>query len=332
MLYSLTRPLFFALPPEAAHHAALTALAATPGSLLPRPIVAPRSVMGLPFANAVGLAAGFDKNGEYIDAFAKLGFGFIEIGTVTPRPQPGNPAPRLFRLPQAGALINRMGFNNQGVDCLVENVRRARYRGVLGINIGKNFDTPIERAADDYVICLQKVYAHASYVAVNISSPNTQGLRSLQTQEALRTLVSALKAEQAALADQHGKYAPLAIKIAPDLDDGEIRVVAETLGALKIDAVIATNTTLSREGVEGLAHADETGGLSGRPLKLRADHVLRRLRETLPDTVVLIGAGGIANADDARDKRDAGADLVQLYTGLIYRGPALVHEVAQTLK
>lgn len=332
MLYSLTRPLFFALPPEAAHHAALTALAATPASLMPRPIVAPRSVMGLPFANAVGLAAGFDKNGEYIDAFAKLGFGFIEVGTVTPRPQPGNPAPRLFRLPQAGALINRMGFNNQGVDRLVENVRRARYRGVLGINIGKNFDTPIERAADDYVICLRKVYAHASYVAVNISSPNTQGLRSLQTQEALRTLVSTLKAEQAALADQHGKYAPLAIKIAPDLDDGEIRVVAETLGALKIDAVIATNTTLSREGVHGLAHADETGGLSGRPLKLRADHVLRRLRETLADTVVLIGAGGIANADDARDKRDAGADLVQLYTGLIYRGPALVHEVAQTLK
>lgn len=332
MLYSLTRPLFFALPPEAAHHAALTALAVTPASLLPRPIVAPRTVMGLHFSNVVGLAAGLDKNGEYIDAFAKLGFGFIEIGTVTPRPQPGNPAPRLFRLPQAGALINRMGFNNHGVDRLVENVRRARYRGVLGINIGKNFDTPLERAADDYVICLRKVHAHASYVAVNISSPNTQGLRSLQTHEALRTLVSTLKTEQAALADQHGKYVPLAIKIAPDLDPEEIRAIAETLSALKIDAVIATNTTLSREGVKGLAHGDETGGLSGRPLKPRADHVLRRLRETLADTVTLIGAGGIANADDALDKHDAGASLVQLYTGLIYRGPALVREVAEALK
>jgi dihydroorotate dehydrogenase len=287
--------------------------------------------MGIRFPNPVGLAAGLDKNGEYIDALARLGFGFIEVGTVTPRPQPGNPRPRMFRLPAARAVINRLGFNNDGVDRLVENVKRARYRGVLGINIGKNFDTPIERAADDYVACLRKVYPLASYVTINISSPNTENLRRLQGAGELDALLSALKAEQRALAARHGKAVPLAVKIAPDLEPPQIEAIASSLRRHAIDAVIATNTTVTREGVAGLPHEHETGGLSGAPLTARATSVVRQLAKALSGAVPVIGAGGIMSGADAREKVAAGASLVQLYTGLIYRGPVLVRECVGAL-
>ncbi len=293
---------------------------------------APRQVMGLSFPNSVGLAAGLDKNGEYIDALAALGFGFIEIGTVTPRPQPGNPRPRLFRLPEAEAIINRMGFNNRGVDYLLEQVARAEYRGVLGINIGKNFDTPVERAADDYLIGLRKVYAAASYVTVNISSPNTANLRQLQEGEALTALLAALKREQTDLAQRHGKYVPLAVKIAPDLSPEAVAAIAATLRELRLDAVIATNTTVSREGVAGLPGAGESGGLSGRPLTQRATAVVSQLSAALAGELPIIAVGGILSAEDAAAKLHAGASLVQIYSGLIYRGPALVAEVAAALR
>jgi dihydroorotate dehydrogenase len=332
-MYSLLRPLLFRLDPEAAHHLTFAALEA--GSVLSlvgqRVPDAPRTVMGLEFRNPVGLAAGLDKNGEHIDALAALGFGFIEVGTVTPRPQPGNPRPRLFRLPAAQAIINRMGFNNEGVDALVENVKRARWRGVLGINIGKNFDTPVERAADDYLACLRKVYPHAGYVAVNISSPNTPGLRSLQNAGELKALLAALKAERSALADRHGRRVPLAVKIAPDLEPAQVERIAELLVKARIDAVIATNTTVSREGVEKLPHGDEAGGLSGAPLRRRALRVVRELAAALDGALPIIGVGGILSGDDARDMAAAGASLVQVYTGLIYRGPGLVPEIAQAL-
>src|SRR3990167_4537367 len=282
MLYDLIRPLLFRLDAERAHHVTLQSLEMVHrlglASLLNGvPVCRPRQVMGLTFPNAVGLAAGLDKNGAYIDALAALGFGFIEVGTVTPRPQPGNPRPRLFRIPQARAIVNRMGFNNDGVDKLIENVRRAKYRGILGINIGKNFDTPIESAADDYLACLRKVYAHASYVAVNISSPNTKNLRQLQDKGALNNLLAQLKAEQHQLADTHGKYVPIAVKIAPDMESGQIVQIARLLTQHRIDAVIATNTTLSRAGVEHLPHGGETGGLSGAPLRDRSTAVIRAL-------------------------------------------------------
>lgn len=324
----------FRLPAETAHHLTLAALARAEAWHLVRAAAvppSPRRVMGLDFPNPVGLAAGLDKNGECIDGLAALGFGFLEVGTVTPRPQPGNPRPRLFRLPEAEAIINRMGFNNAGVDALLANVRRARYRGILGINIGKNADTPVERAVDDYLIGLRKVYAAASYVAVNISSPNTPNLRSLQQHAALSALLARLKHEQRELAEQHGRYVPLAVKIAPDLDAEAVAGIAAVIRAEGVDAVIATNTTLARDAVAGLPHADETGGLSGAPLAARATEVVRQLRAALGAEIPIIAVGGICSGAGARAKLDAGATLVQLYSGLIYRGPALVREVAAAL-
>jgi len=336
MLYCLIRPLLFSLDPETAHELTIQGLARAHGGLLSlaAPKIAPcapRTVMGLEFPNPVGLAAGLDKNGEAIDGLAALGFGFIDTGTTTPRPQPGNPKPRIFRLPQANALINRLGFNNLGVDHLIKNVQRAKYRGILGINIGKNFDTPIERAADDYLICWRKVYPHASYVTINISSPNTQNLRTLQGADALDALLSQLKAEQAKLADQHGKYVPLALKIAPDLEAEQIQSIAELLIRHQIDGVIATNTTIGRAGVEGLPHAEESGGLSGAPVKEKSTAVIRALHQALDGALPIIGVGGILSGADAREKIDAGAQLVQIYTGMIYRGPDLVAEAVQAL-
>ena len=330
-MFSLLRPALFRLAPEAAHRLTLSGLK-TAYSLglsrliAKRPADNPRAVMGLTFPNPVGLAAGLDKNGDCIDGLAALGFGFIEIGTVTPLPQPGNPQPRLFRLPQANAIINRMGFNNDGVDKLVENVKRADYRGVLGINIGKNAATPIEKASDDYLICLRKVYAHASYVTVNISSPNTKNLRQLQDEDALNNLLKSLKAEQQKLADAHGKYVPLALKIAPDLSDEQIAQIANLLMRHRIDGVIATNTTLSREGVENLVHGAETGGLSGAPVREKSTDVIRALHRHLQGALPIIGVGGILTGADAAEKINAGASLVQIYSGLIYRGPELIAE------
>ncbi|MBI3042513.1 MAG: quinone-dependent dihydroorotate dehydrogenase [Betaproteobacteria bacterium] len=335
-MYSLVRPLLFALEPEAAHHFTLEALQVLArAGLAPSPDPAPascaRSVMGLVFPNPVGLAAGLDKNGEYIDALARLGFGFLEIGTVTPRPQPGNPRPRMFRLPAAQAVINRLGFNSEGVDRLVENVKRARYRGVLGINIGKNANTPNERAADDYLACLRKVYPLASYVTVNISSPNTKDLRDLQQDAALDHLLGMLKAEQHRLADAHGKQVPLAVKIAPDLDAGQTVAIAGLLRRHRVEAVIATNTTTARDGVIGLPHAAEAGGLSGAPITARSTRVVHDLCRALQGEVPVIGVGGIMSGADAREKMAAGASLVQLYTGLVYHGPALVRECVEAL-
>lgn len=335
-MYNLIRPLLFRLDAERAHHFTLDSLDKAHRLGLSRllgtaPLCRPRRVMGLTFPNPVGLAAGLDKNGAYIDALASLGFGFIEVGTVTPRPQPGNPQPRLFRIPEAQGIINRFGFNNEGVDALIANVRETKYRGILGINIGKNFDTPIERATDDYLICLRKVYVHASYVTVNISSPNTKNLRQLQDRDALEGLLSVLKQEQALLADKHGKYVPIALKIAPDLDADQITEIADLLIAHKMDAVIATNTTLSRAGVEGLTNAAETGGLSGAPVREKSTAVIRRLSQVLQGAVPVIGVGGILQGTDALEKIEAGASLVQVYSGLIYRGPALVKEVCAAL-
>ncbi|GAB4122156.1 MAG: quinone-dependent dihydroorotate dehydrogenase [Sideroxydans sp.] len=333
--YSLLRPALFALDPETAHDATLTSLDTAHclglSRLLPQPAPHPRTVMGLTFPNPVGLAAGLDKNGECINGLAALGFGFLEIGTVTPRPQPGNPRPRLFRLPQAQAIINRMGFNNHGVDALIENVKRARFTGVLGINIGKNADTPIERAVDDYLICLRKVYAHASYVTVNISSPNTKNLRQLQQSDELDTLLAQLKTEQDRLAQQQGRYVPLVLKIAPDLEDEQIKRIAALLIQHRVDGVIATNTTLSRVGVENLPHGNESGGLSGAPLQEKSTAVIRALAAELAGALPIIGVGGILSGADAREKIAAGASLVQLYSGLIYRGQALVLEAAAAL-
>ncbi|HRD65969.1 MAG TPA: quinone-dependent dihydroorotate dehydrogenase [Candidatus Competibacter sp.] len=340
MFYRTLRSLLFQLDPETAHDWTLLGLRRAfdgpAGKLsglipLPRP-AAPRRIMGLDFANPVGLAAGLDKNGECIRAWQALGFGFIEIGTVTPRPQPGNPKPRMFRLPAAQALINRMGFNNKGVDYLVEQVRRADYKGVLGINIGKNADTPVERAADDYLIGLRKVYPWASYVAVNISSPNTPGLRDLQYGEALDRLLEALKAEQRRLTGERGRYVPLAVKIAPDLADGDLVTVGQALLQHGIDAVIATNTTFSRAGVENLPHADKAGGLSGAPLRDRSTAVVQQLADILGGKIPIIAVGGILSGADAAAKIAAGASLVQLYTGFIYRGPELVCEAVAALR
>ncbi len=335
-MYPLIRPLLFGLDAETAHGLTLRALDFSHRlGLSPllggAPQCRPRTVMGLDFPNPVGLAAGLDKNGDHINALAALGFGFIEIGTVTPRPQPGNPKPRLFRLPQAQAIINRMGFNNQGVDRLVENVKRAKYRGILGINIGKNFDTPIENAVDDYLIGLRKVYPHAGYVAVNISSPNTKNLRQLQQASELEQLLAALKGEQEILARTHGRYVPLALKIAPDLETAEIIQIADLLLQYRIDGVIATNTTLSRQGVENLPHGGETGGLSGAPLRTPSTSVVKQLSLALDGKLPIIGVGGILEGLDAAEKEKAGASLVQIYSGLIYRGPALIGEACRAL-
>jgi dihydroorotate dehydrogenase len=336
MLYEFARPFLFALDAETAHDLTLASLRTAQALHLPVACAAPTGkpvrVMGLEFPNRIGLAAGLDKNGECIAGLAALGFGHIEVGTVTPRPQAGNPKPRLFRLPQRQAIINRMGFNNHGVDALVANVGRAAWKGILGINIGKNFDTPIERAADDYLACLRKVYAHASYVTVNISSPNTKNLRQLQGESELDGLLAPLKREQEALAQQHGRYVPLALKIAPDLDEAQILVIADALKRHRIDAAIATNTTLSREGVERLVHAGEAGGLSGAPVFEKATHVLDALSHYLGNEIPLIGVGGVMDGKAARAKLEAGAQLVQVYTGLIYRGPALVKEAIEATR
>ena len=336
-MYPLLRPALFQLDPETAHHLTINGLNTAyslglSGLLAPHIPDDPRSVMGLAFPNPVGLAAGLDKNGDCINGLAALGFGFIEIGTITPLPQAGNPKPRLFRLPAAQAIINRMGFNNDGVDKLVSNVQRAHFKGILGINIGKNAATPIEKAADDYLICLRKVYPHASYVTVNISSPNTKNLRQLQDETALNDLLSKLKAEQQKLADTHGKYVPIALKIAPDMEDEQIAQIARLLIQHGIDGVIATNTTVSREGVEDLKHGAETGGLSGAPVRDKSTAVVRRLAAELKGAVPIIGVGGILNGADAAEKIEAGASLVQIYSGLIYRGPALISESCAALR
>ncbi len=336
MMYPLLRPLLFALDPETAHHATLAGMDAAARVGLARAFApqvpdAPVDVMGLRFPNRVGLAAGLDKNAAHIDALASLGFGFLECGTVTPRAQPGNPRPRLFRLPSAEGLINRMGFNNDGVARFLANAARASPRGILGINIGKNFDTPNAHAVDDYLACLRAVYARASYVTVNISSPNTKGLRDLQSDDALGALLTALKKEQAALSDTHGKYTPIAIKIAPDLSPAALTGIARLLVRHRADAVVATNTTVSRDAVHGMRHSDEAGGLSGRPLRAQATEVVRTMAKALDGALPIIGVGGILSGADAREKVDAGAALVQIYTGLIYRGPDLVAECAQAL-
>ena len=337
-MYGLARPLLFALDAERAHGLGLASLEAAYRSGLnplvgaaPKPL--PTKAFGLAFPNPVGLAAGLDKNGAHIDALLALGFGFVEVGTVTPRPQPGNPKPRMFRLPRHEAVINRLGFNNDGVDALVRNVERARRRnGLLGINIGKNKDTPNESAEDDYLHCLRKVYPLADYVTVNISSPNTAGLRELQEEQALRRLVSVLREAQEALAGMHGKRVPMLVKIAPDLSESDIDAAGRVLGDLQVDGVIATNTTIAREGVEGARHAGEVGGLSGAPLMAKSTSVLRMLRTRLPEAIPLVGVGGILHGADAATKQAAGATLVQLYTGLVYRGPALVGECVEALR
>lgn len=340
LLYALTRPVLFSMDAEAAHNFSLPALrrAAHLGltKLLPKPVQDPRTVMGITFPNPVGLAAGLDKDGAYIDGLAALGFGSIEIGTVTPRAQPGNPKPRMFRLPQANAIINRMGFNNGGVDAFVANVQASRFyqdkQGVLGLNIGKNADTPIERAADDYLLCLQKVYPYASYVTVNISSPNTKNLRQLQGANELDALLSQLKDVQQRLADQHKRYVPITLKIAPDIDNEQIKNIADALLRHKIDGVIATNTTITRDAVVGLPHGEEAGGLSGKPVFELSNNVVRGLKAELGNAIPIIGVGGIFSGEDAVTKIQAGASLVQLYSGLIYQGPALVRESALALK
>ena len=338
--YALLRPLLFQLDAEAAHDATLALLAATQHNPLKylyqqSRIEDPVEMAGLTFPNRIGLAAGLDKNAHCIDAFAAMGFGFVEVGTVTPLPQPGNDKPRMFRLPEAKALINRLGFNNQGLEAFVANVKKSKFRSqgrLLGLNIGKNAITPIERATDDYLIGLSGVYEHADYVTVNISSPNTKNLRSLQTDEALDQLLSALNERKMALADTHQKRVPVFLKIAPDLDDAQVAVIAQSLVKHQMDGVIATNTTLSIDAVKGMPHCDEAGGLSGSPVLAGSNRVIRLLRQHLGTQFPIIGVGGILSGYDAVSKIEAGADVVQIYTGLIYKGPALVHEVAKALK
>ncbi len=335
-MYNLARELLFKLSPETSHELSIDMIGAGGRLGLNRllnksPASLPLKVMGLEFPNPVGLAAGLDKNGDAIDGFAQLGFGFIEIGTVTPRAQPGNPKPRLFRLPEAEAIINRMGFNNHGVEHLLARVRAAKFKGVLGINIGKNFDTPVENAVDDYLLCLDKVYAHASYVTVNVSSPNTPGLRSLQFGDSLKQLLEALRQRQEDLAQMHGKRVPLAIKIAPDMSDEETVQVADALVQAGMDAVIATNTTLSRDGVKGLEHADEAGGLSGAPVRDKSTHIVEVLAAELAGRLPIIAVGGITEGKHAAEKIAAGASLVQIYSGFIYKGPALIREAVDAI-
>ena len=328
-LYALARPLLFSLDPETAHRVSLQLAGFLPYAAVPP---CPVRALGLQFPNPVGLAAGLDKNAEHIDALAKLGFGFIEVGTVTPRPQAGNPRPRLFRLPQAQALINRFGFNNVGLDAFLQNVARSRYRGILGINIGRNADTPPERAADDYETCLEKVYSRASYVTLNISSPNTRGLRDLQQHDQVENLLARLSTRRERLAERHGKHVPLVLKVAPDLFPEQVSGIANAVRRHGIEGVIATNSSVSRDGVEGLPHANEAGGLSGKPLRERATRVLKLLEGELKNEATLIGAGGIFSQSDTREKIAAGASLVQLYTGLVYRGPGLVAECASAFR
>ena len=336
MFYPIVRPALFKLDPERAHELTFQQLRfmnGTPLEMFYRQNLPSRPVtcMGLTFKNALGLAAGLDKNAECIDAFAAMGFGFVEVGTVTPRAQAGNDKPRMFRLVEAGGIINRMGFNNLGVDHLVENVKKARFNGVLGINIGKNKDTPVEQGKDDYLICMEKVYAHAGYISINISSPNTPGLRSLQYGEALDDLLSSIKQKQKELEQRHLKYVPLAVKIAPDLSEEELIQVADSLIRHQIDGVIASNTTLDRSLVSGLKHAEEAGGLSGRPVQSRSTAVIQRLSQELQGRLPIIGVGGIDSLTAAREKIAAGATLVQIYSGFIYQGPGLIKDIVTHL-
>lgn len=334
MSYSLLRNLMFRFDAETSHNIGLKGMSLAERLKLTQLFVAPMPqvpvhVMGLEFPNPVGLAAGLDKNGEHIDGLAALGFGFLEIGTITPRAQPGNPQPRLFRLTNEKAIINRMGFNNLGVDYLLERVRASKFDGILGINIGKNVDTPVENALDDYLICLRKVYQEASYITVNLSSPNTPGLRTLQFGDSLRELLSALKEEQRVLAERYGSYKPLTVKIAPDMTPEEVAMVAQTLVENEIDGVIATNTTISRNGVENSVYKDEAGGLSGQPLTAASTQTVKTLAGELNGALPIIAAGGIMNGLDAQQKLDAGASLVQVYSGFIYRGPHLIREIVE---
>lgn len=337
MLYPLARSLMFRMDPERSHDMALTGmnLAATLGmpKLLGAEVLqSPVEVMGIRFPNPVGLAAGLDKNGIAVDGLAAMGFGFVEVGTVTPRPQPGNDRPRLFRLPDNSAIINRMGFNNHGVDQLLSNLEKSRYNGVLGINIGKNKDTPNDKATDDYLLCMRKVYSRASYITLNVSSPNTPGLRSLQHGSHLNELLDALKTEQAKQARLHGRYVPVTVKIAPDMDAEELAGVAAALKSYEMDGVIATNTTLSREGVENDPQSAEAGGLSGAPVRNKSTQAIRTLAQELDGALPIIGVGGITEGFDAAEKIEAGASLVQIYTGFIYRGPQLVRDAVESIQ
>lgn len=335
MFYTLARKALFSTDPETAHELTLESLrlghnlGAT--RLMCKVSNQPVRCMGLDFPNPVGVAPGLDKNGDYFEALGDLGFGFVEIGTITPRPQPGNPKPRVFRLTSRQAMINRLGFNNKGVDHLVRRVKKHAFQGILGINIGKNFDTPIENAADDYLFCLDRVYPYADYITVNISSPNTKQLRDLQGEDALNQLLGRIGERRETLISDHERRVPLAVKVAPDLEDEEIEAMAEVVARHGMDAVIATNTTLDRESVLGLKYADEAGGLSGAPLKEKADRVLAAFRAVLPADIALIGVGGITSGQDALDKLDLGADLVQFYTGMVYRGPELVSECLKAI-
>lgn len=336
-MYPFLRNLMFKLDAETSHHIGMNSLkwlemTGLLGLLMPKTPTVPVQVMGLRFPNPVGLAAGLDKNADYLEALSALGFGFIEVGTVTPRPQPGNAKPRLFRIPQAQAIINRMGFNNLGVDHLLEQVQASQSDAVIGINIGKNADTPVEKALDDYLIGLEKVYPHADYITINISSPNTPGLRSLQFGEALDELLGALKNRQKALAEQWKCYVPMAVKVAPDLTLEEVQQLAECFTRFQIDAVIATNTTLSREQVAGFEHAEEAGGLSGAPVFAKSTEIVRQFRQFLPADMPIIAAGGIMCAEDAMQKLEAGAQLVQIYSGLIYQGPRLIQDIVKTIQ
>lgn len=334
-MYGLFKSAAFLLSAESSHELTIDALAAV-GRLKISQLIPPVhpqkpvEAFGMTFPNGVGLAAGLDKNGDAIDALGALGFGFVEVGTVTPKPQPGNPQPRLFRIPEREAIINRMGFNNKGVDYLVERVKKANFSGVIGINIGKNKDTPEDEAVNDYLYCLNKVYPHAGYIVVNLSSPNTPGLRALQFGEKLESLIEALKARQSVLSAEYG-HKPILIKIAPDLSDEEVSSLAEVFNRLKVDGVVATNTTIDRETVQGCQYAEEVGGLSGAPVRERSNKVLKQLREALDDDIDIIGVGGILSQQDALEKRQHGAALVQVYSGLIYQGPSLVRDCVRAL-
>ena len=336
-MYALARPFLFCLDAERAHDLALTSIEAAYRAglnplLLQKPAALPVCVFGIDFPNPVGLAAGLDKNGAHINALAGLGFGFIEVGTTTPRAQPGNPKPRMFRLPEHEAVINRLGFNNEGVDALVRNAEKATFSGVLGINIGRNKETPNERAVDDYMHCLERVYPRASYITVNISSPNTQGLRDLQEEETLKRFIGTLRERQEQLATQHGRHKPMLLKIAPDLDETELDAISEVSLAARIDGLICTNTTLERSVIASARYGQEAGGLSGKPLLEKATRVLQGMSRRLGGKIPLIGVGGILDGADAARKTAAGASLVQFYTGMIYRGPALIGTCVEALR
>ncbi|MEX2962120.1 quinone-dependent dihydroorotate dehydrogenase [Microbulbifer sp. TYP-18] len=335
-MYSYLRKALFALDPERAHHLTIDAIGAAERlrlmSLLAKPVADdPVELMGLTLPNPVGLAAGLDKNAQAFNGLGALGFGFVEVGTVTPRPQPGNPQPRIFRLEEAGAIVNRMGFNNLGVDYLIQRVRRRRFGGVLGINIGKNFDTPVERATDDYCFCLEKVYPYADYITINVSSPNTRGLRELQFGDSLSGLLGAIKSRQRQLARDAGRYVPLAVKIAPDMELDAVGDIAGALKEFEIDGVIATNTTIDKSGVTNLPYGTEEGGLSGRPLREKSTRMITALAEKLDGELPIIGVGGIDDGESAAEKIRAGATAVQIYTGFIYRGPGLIREAAEAI-